>query len=225
MSETITQTTQDYLKAIYDLSTQDGLACTSAMAERLGIAPASVTGMLQRLANLNPPLIIYRKHFGVILTPEGERAALEVIRRHRLIESYLHQSLGYAWDEVHDEADRLEHAISQNFEARIAKALGEPQRDPHGEPIPSVDLVMPPDETTPLSEVRPPHTAIIRSVRSGKPALLRHLEELGLLPGVLIETLDYSEFDRNLQLLVGRQAQPIVLGQPVTEQIFVEVIK
>jgi DtxR family Mn-dependent transcriptional regulator len=225
MEETLTQTTQDYLKAIYDLTTHDGLASTSALAARLGVAPASVTGMLQRLASLTPPLIVYRRHHGVILTPEGTRAALEVIRHHRLIESYLHQSLGYGWDEVHAEADRLEHAISEDFEARIAKALGEPQRDPHGEPIPSVDLVMPPDDTTPLCNLRPPQVAIIRRVRSADPALLRHLEGLGLLPGIQIEALAYSEFDRNLQLLVSKQAQPIVLGQTITEQIFVEIIK
>src|SRR5512137_1063069 len=120
MNETLTTSIQDYLKAIYALTGDGGEASTTALAGRLGVAPASVTGMLQKLAGLTPPLIVYRKHQGARLTPEGERAALEVLRHHRLLEAYLVESLGYSWDAVHEEACRLEHVISEDFEARIA---------------------------------------------------------------------------------------------------------
>src|SRR5258705_3704869 len=173
-TEPLTRNIQDYLKAIYSLAESDGSASTTALAARLGIAPASVTGMIQKLATSTPPLVVYRKHQGVTLTPEGERAALEVIRHHRLIETYLVETLGYRWDEVHVEADRLEHAISENLEARIAAALGNPVRDPHGELIPTVDLTMPADADAPLSLLRPPQKAVILRVRSDDPALLRH---------------------------------------------------
>lgn len=221
----LTNSIQDYLKVIYELTSDGQPASTTALAARLDIAPASVTGMMQKLATSKSPLIRYRKHQGAMLTAAGKRAALEVIRHHRLIEAWLVQTLGYRWDEVHEEAERLEHVISEEMEARIAKTLGEPLCDPHGEPIPSVDLIMPPDDTTPLSRLRPPLMAVIRRVRSADPALLRYLEELGLLPGTQIEALDYSQFDGNLQLHVGKQAHSIVLGQKITEQIFVEVIQ
>ena len=137
MTEPLTAPIQDYLKAIYELSARHGSASTTALAERMGVAPASVTGMIQRLAAAEPPLVVYRKYQGVTLTPEGERAALKVIRSHRLLETYLVQVLGYGWDAVHEEACRLEHVISDDFEARIAAALGEPaarparRADPH----------------------------------------------------------------------------------------------
>ena len=122
MSEVITQSIQDYLKHIYELNEHGGTASTNDLAARLNIAPASVTGMLQKLANSKPPLVIYKKHQGVTLTINGEKAALEVIRHHRLLETFLVNTLGYSWDEVHREADKLEHVISEDFEARMAKA-------------------------------------------------------------------------------------------------------
>jgi len=131
MTEPLTAPIQDYLKAIYELSARQSSASTSALAERMGVTPASVTGMIQRLAAAQPPLVAYRKYQGVTLTPAGEREALKVIRSHRLLEAYLVQELGYSWDTVHEEACRLEHVISDDFERRIAEALGEPQRDPH----------------------------------------------------------------------------------------------
>jgi DtxR family Mn-dependent transcriptional regulator len=139
MSESLTDSIQDYLKIIYELTVSGEAASTTALAERLGIAPGSVTGMLQKLSSVRPALVSYQKYQGVTLTDAGRRAALKVIRHHRLIEAWLVQSLGYAWDEVHNEAERLEHVISEDFEMRIAAALGHPQRDPHGEPIPSVE--------------------------------------------------------------------------------------
>ena len=222
MEQTLTTSIQDYLKTIYDLVENDGTASTTALSTRLGVAPASVTGMIQKLAMATPPLVIYRKHQGVTLTPEGERAALEVIRHHRLIEAYLVTMLGYSWDNVHDEADRLEHVISEDFEARIAEALGHPERDPHGEPIPTVDLTMPAEADMPLSALRPPQKAVILRVRSEDPALLRHIESLGLIPGAEVEAAGYSPFDQNLSLRVGESPDPIIVGLAITRQIFVE---
>lgn len=223
MTEPLTQTIQDYLKTIYDLSESDGSASTTALATRLGIAPASVTGMIQRLAGSNPPLVDYRKHQGVTLTPAGERAALEVIRHHRLIETYLVETLGYTWDEVHAEADRLEHVISEDFEARIAAALGNPARDPHGELIPTEDLVMPIDALTPLSALRPPQKAMILRVRADDPAVLRHLESLGLVPSTTVDVVEYSPFDQNLTVKIEGQEKIVVIGLALTGRIFVQV--
>jgi len=222
MEQALTTSIQDYLKTIYDLVENDGSASTTALSTRLGVAPASVTGMIQKLATATPPLVVYRKHQGVTLTLEGERAALEVIRHHRLIETYLVTMLGYSWDEVHAEADRLEHVISEDFEARIAEALGHPERDPHGEPIPSVDLTMPSETDMPLSALRPPQKAVILRVRSGNPDLLRHLESLGLVPGAEVEAVGYSPFDQNLSLRVGQSPDAIIVGLAITRQIFVE---
>jgi DtxR family transcriptional regulator, Mn-dependent transcriptional regulator len=222
MTEPLTQTIQDYLKTIYDLSESEGSASTTALATRLGIAPASVTGMLQRLAGGDPPLVDYRKHQGVTLTLAGKRAALEVIRHHRLIETYLVETLGYTWDKVHAEADRLEHVISEDFEARIAAALGHPTRDPHGELIPTVDLTMPTDAAVPLSALRPPQKAVILRVRADDLALLRHLENLGLVPGAKIKSVAYSPFDQNLELQIGEQGSKVI-GVAISSKIFIEI--
>ncbi|MEW5939888.1 MAG: metal-dependent transcriptional regulator, partial [Chloroflexota bacterium] len=153
----------------------------------------------------------------------GRKAALEVIRHHRLLEAWLAQTLGYSWDEVHEEAERLEHVISEDFEARIAAALGHPTRDPHGEPIPTADLTMPDDDTTPLSALRPPAAAKIQRVDASDPELLRHLETLGLVPGAQIAVTDYSPFDHNLTLKLGTKS--LVLGLNITSRIFIETGK
>lgn len=222
MSEIITQSIQDYLKHIYELNQNGGSASTNDLAARLNIAPASVTGMLQKLASANPPLVVYKKHQGVTLTKNGEKAALEVIRHHRLLESFLVTTLGYAWDEVHGEADKLEHVISEDFEARMAQALGNPTRDPHGELIPTADLTMPADESCPLASLRTDETATVRRVSDDDPALLRHLREIGVIPEVKITVKNYSEFDGNLTIKVEGQKSNVVLGTAVTSQVFVE---
>jgi DtxR family Mn-dependent transcriptional regulator len=222
MTESLTAPIQDYLKAIYELSAGHSSASTRALAERMGVAPASVTGMIQRLAVAAPPLVAYRKYQGVTLTPEGERAALKVIRSHRLLETYLVQVLGYGWDAVHEEACRLEHVISDDFEARIAAALGEPQRDPHGELIPTAQLTMPGDEAQPLADVRPPAQVLVRRVEAEMGDFLRYLETVGLVPGARLEVLEVLPFDQNLRLLV--QGNELVLGPAVTGRVYVEVI-
>jgi DtxR family transcriptional regulator, Mn-dependent transcriptional regulator len=223
MTESLTQTIQDYLKTIYDLSESDGSASTTVLAARLGIAPASVTGMIQRLAGGNPPLVDYRKHQGVTLTLAGKRAALEVIRHHRLLETYLVTILGYEWDNVHEEACKLEHVISEEFEAKIAAALGNPERDPHGELIPTVDLTMPAEAAIQLSALRPPQKAVIVRVRANDPALLRHLNSLGLVPGAELEAIRYSPFDQNLEILTKGQPSKVI-GAAISSQIFVTLV-
>jgi len=223
MEPTLTQSTQDYLKHIFEL-TEDGVpASTNDLAASLGVKPASVTGMIQKLASVEPPLVEYQKHQGVTLTPEGEQAALEVLRHHRLLESWLVQSLGYSWDEVHEEACRLEHVISEDFEARMDAALGHPTHDPHGDPIPTPELIMPTDKTLPLSSLRPDQEVVVQRVIGEDPAFLRHLEGLGLVPGTHIEIKAYSPFDHNLTITVDNKT--VVLGLSITNKIFVEEIK
>ena len=222
MPELLTQSIQDYLKRIYELTESGQLASTNDLARELKIKPASVTGMIQKLAAEKPALVAYQKHQGVTLTASGRKAALEVIRHHRLLETWLVQTLGYSWDEVHEEAEKLEHVISEDLEKRIAAALGHPVRDPHGELIPTEDLKMPSDRSAPLSSLRPNQTAIIQRVDAQDPSLLRHLDNLGLTPGVEIEVSAYSEFDHNLTVKVGRKSN--VLGLNITTKIFVEIL-
>jgi DtxR family Mn-dependent transcriptional regulator len=216
-----TQSVQDYLKRIYELTEGGSPASTNDLARELNVKPASVTGMIQKLAAEKPALVEYQKHQGVTLAPAGKRAALEVIRHHRLLEAWLVQTLGYSWDEVHEEAERLEHVISEDLEQRIAAALGHPTRDPHGELIPTENLVMPDDDSLPLSSLRPSQTATILRVNAHDPSLLRHLNSLGLTPGVQIEVTDYSSFDNNLT--VKAQNKTTVLGLNITTKIFVQV--
>ena len=224
MSKPLTDSVQDYLKIIYEL-TQDGkTASTNALARRLGIAPASVTGMVQKLSAVKPALVSYRKHHGVTLSSAGERAALEVIRHHRLIEAWLVQTLGYSWDEVHNEAEKLEHVISENFEMRIAASLGDPERDPHGEPIPNAELVMPADKSIPLSSMQPEQEAIVRRVDAQEAEFLRYLEELGLIPGAHMRTLSVSPYDQVMRIQIQGQKQTVVLGPAITKRVFIEIL-
>ncbi|SRR5258706_1698109 len=222
MREILTQSIQDYLKHIYELNANGVAASTNDLALRLNIAPASVTGMLQRLASSKPPFVVYKKHQGVTLTKAGEKAALEVIRHHRLLELYLVKALGYSWDEVHHEADKLEHVISEDFESRIAEALGNPTRDPHGELIPTADLTMPTDESRPLASLRTDETATVKRVADDDPALLRHLQEIGIIPEVKVTVKNFSEFDGNLTLQVNGRKSNVVLGKAITTQVFVD---
>lgn len=222
--EYLTDSIQDYLKAIYELTMDGQPASTTALAARLSIAPASVTGMMQKLATSKTPLIRYRKHQGVTLTAAGKRAALEVIRHHRLIEAWLVQTLGYTWDEVHVEAEKLEHVISEDFEARIAAAMGYPLRDPHGEPIPTAELVMPADESVALTSLKAGQVAFIRRVHAQDAGVLRHLEELGLIPGTQVKVLEVSPYDQVMHLRVKRRKEAAILGPAVTNRVFVEVL-
>ena len=211
---------QDYLKRIYELTESGQSASTNDLARELKVKPASVTGMIQKLAAETPALVEYQKHQGVTLTVAGKRAALEVIRHHRLLETWLVQTLGYSWDEVHEEAERLEHVISEDFERRIAAALGHPLRDPHGELIPTEDLKMPLDESTPLSALRKDQSGTILCIKAADADLLRHLTELGLTPNTFIQVTEYSPYDHNLTIRVDKKTH--VLGLSITSKIFIE---
>jgi DtxR family transcriptional regulator, Mn-dependent transcriptional regulator len=179
-----TEAVEDYAKAIYSLSLRGGGApvSNSALAARLGVAPASVTAMLKRMAEQG--LVAHRPYEGVTLTDAGLRVALEVLRHHRLLESYFADVLGMPWDRVHAEAEVLEHYISEDLEQRIDDALGNPSRDPHGDPIPSADLEVEADVGVPLSDVEPGTTGRLVRVSDSDPEMLRFLAERGIQPGV-----------------------------------------
>ena len=220
MEQTLTNSIQDYLKNIYELTENGESASTNALASRLNVKPASVTGMVQKLALAKPALVEYQKHQGVTLTDDGKKAALEVIRHHRLLEAWLVQTLGYTWDEVHEEAEKLEHVISEDFERRIAAAMGHPLRDPHGELITTADLKMPLDDSTPLSSLRPGQLGKVEYVKASEAELLRYLENLGLIPGAEIEVKDHSPFDHNLTVKIGHKS--VVLGLNITSKIYIK---
>ena len=177
----------DYLKAILELGGSDEAQVTSnALAEHLAVRAASVTGMLQKLAAQRQPLVLYEKHRGVKLTAAGKRRAWELVRHHRLLELFLHDVLKYSWDEVHEEAERLEHFISERFEDRVAALLGDPYIDPHGHSIPQKDELGVFGRETLLVDWPLQRPATIVSVSDRDPALLRELERLGIVPGVTL---------------------------------------
>ena len=223
MRKRLSDTVEDYLKMIYKLSADKERVGTGQIAEALEVSPASVTDMFQRLANENPPLLDYIKHQGVKLTNEGRKIALEILRHHRLLELFLHEVLGYSWDQVHAEADRLEHVISEKFEERVAVVLGDPQRGLHGEPIPNRNLEMPDHPTSYLHDMRPEQRGVIHSVSDDDPGFLRFLKTQGLVPGAEFSVVDFSPYDNNLRLQVNGQDQEIVLGASVTAQLKVEI--
>jgi len=214
----------DYLKAIYELAGVDERASTVAIAKKLEVAPASVTGMLRKLAEQDPPWVDYEKHRGACLAPKGRERALEVIRHHRLIELFLHDTLGYEWDEVHDEAEKLEHAISERFEERIAAKLGDPEVDPHGHPIPRKDGTIPTRKETALLDLESGSEAVVSSVSDKNPDLLRYLSKLGIRPGVRLRLVERSPFDGPLMLRVGESDEVTALGFKVSGQIQLEAV-
>ena len=222
MRDHLTHAIEDYLKTIYDLSIVQGRVSTTQLAKSLGVTPASITGMLQKLAASEPPLVDYQKHRGVVLTVEGEKVALEILRTHRLLELFLHKTLGYSWDQVDAEADQLEHVISGEFEERIAQALGDPTHDPHGDPIPTRDLEMPSHAKLCLCELQPGQRGTIQRVRDHDAELLRYLSERGVVPQAAFKVIEHSPFDDNLTLELEGQKNSIVLGPRVVHQIFVE---
>lgn len=208
---------EDYLKAIY-LFTRDGAASTSDIAAQLDVSPASVTGMLKKLDEVG--LVRYESYKGVTLTHSGRKVALEIIRHHRLIETYLAEALGYKWDEVHDEAERLEHHISEELEDRIAKLLGDPLYDPHGDPIPSKEGKMPPDVTERLSDADINETVIVRRVASHDQELLRRLSSHNITLGTQLKLISREEQNKTLTIKVGRTL--IELDINSCEHIFVQ---
>jgi DtxR family Mn-dependent transcriptional regulator len=184
---------EDYAKAIFALQRRErGPVGTSALAERLGISPASVTAMLKRMDEMK--LVDYEPYRGVTLTPTGEKVALEVIRHHRLLEAYLSDALGMPWDRVHDEAEVLEHYISEELEERIATALGDPSRDPHGDPIPDRELALGAESGIPLVELETGESGTFSRVSDSDPEMLRYLAEQGIRPGATLRVTERQPF-------------------------------
>jgi DtxR family Mn-dependent transcriptional regulator len=192
VTESLTRSVEDYLKAIYRLSPEGRPASTSDIAHLLELSAPSVSGMVKRLSELG--LLEHVPYKGVQLTAEGRRAALRMVRRHRLIEAYLVQFLGYSWDTVHEEAERLEHAVTDKLVERMAGALGHPSTDPHGDPIPEADGSIHEPACTPLSDVGVGEIIEIRRVDESQPERLRYLASLGLRPGVVVTLLDRQPF-------------------------------
>ena len=197
----LTDAIQDYIKEIYKLESSGRRVTTSALAQQLDVSAPSVTSMLKKLASLG--LVEHERYRGARLTAHGERVALEVIRHHRLLEQYLSQTLGLPIDALHDEADRLEHALSEDLEARIDRSLGYPTHDPHGDPIPGPDLKLVVSQAMPLSALEPGSKATVSRVPDGDGELLRYLSELKLTPGSRIEVREAAPFEGPLTVRVG----------------------
>jgi DtxR family Mn-dependent transcriptional regulator len=215
------ESTDDYLKAILELSgPEDRPVSSNALAARLGIRAASVSGMLQKLSVARPSFVRYQRHHGVCLSPSGRKRALEIVRRHRLLERFLHDVLDYSWEEVHEEAERLEHFISEKLEDRIAAKLGNPETDPHGHPIPEKGGAVKKRKETPLSMWACGIPAVVSSVSDRHPALLRELARLGLRPGVKI-ILDPGVRNTSLLLRIGSGGTPVRLNKKLAAEIYV----
>ena len=208
---------EDYAKAIYALQRRgEGAVGTSRLAQRLGVTPASATAMLKRLDGLG--LVRHRPYHGVELTPAGERVALEVIRHHRLLESYLSEALGMPWDRVHAEAEVLEHHISEELEALIAAKLGDPSHDPHGDPIPRADLSAPGEGAdAPLAEVKAGATVTFTRVSDSDPAMLRYLDERQIHPGAEITVTGRQPFGG--PLLIEVEGREHALGEQLVRRM------
>ncbi|MGA2274254.1 MAG: metal-dependent transcriptional regulator [Bryobacteraceae bacterium] len=216
-----TESADDYLKAILELGgSRQERVTSNALAQHLGVRAASVTGMLQKLAAQKPPLVKYVKHHGACLTAAGKMRALEVLRHHRLLERFLHDFLDYSWDEVHDEAERLEHFISERFEDRIAAKLGDPETDPHGHPIPERSGALPIRSEVLLSKWACGVPAVVSSVSDRDPVALREMTRLGLRPGVaiVVEPGPRSAF---LRVRVADRSDSVRLSQTLSSGIAV----
>lgn len=200
MSQSLTRSAEDYLKAIYALSAE-APASTTQIAERLDLAPASVSGMIRRLSDQR--LLDHEPYRGVVLTPAGRRVALRVLRRHRLIETYLVEFLGYRLDDVHAEADRMEHAVSDTLVERMAAALGHPCVDPHGDPIPDRHGRFDEVDYTPLPNLALGEDADLRRVDISDADRLRYIAGAGLVPGATVRLVDSQPFDGPVTVRVG----------------------
>jgi DtxR family transcriptional regulator, Mn-dependent transcriptional regulator len=215
----ITGPIEDYLKAIYDIELQGGAASTNEIATRLSFAPGSVTGMVRRLADLG--LLSYERYHGVRLTQAGRRAALRTLRRHRVIESYLVNALGYDWDGVHDEAERLEHAASDDLIDRMAAAIGEPSVDPHGAPIPTREGAIDETQYCTLADLGPGHRVRVVRVTDEDPEVLRYFAELGIRPGASLAVLA-REYDGPITVAMGDER--LSLGTGLAGRVMVDLV-
>jgi len=219
--DTVTSAVEDYAKAIYALETrEDAAVSNNALAERLGVTAASASAMVKKLAGLG--LVRHEPYKGVQLSPKGARLALEVIRHHRLLELYLAEDLGVPWDRVHDEAEVLEHVLSEELEDLIAAKLGDPTHDPHGDPIPTRDLVMEETPSIALAALEPGASGTFVRISDADPAMLRYLAERGIAPGACFEVVDkhpfggpvFATFGDEVHVLGGRLAEAMRVEAP-----------
>lgn len=214
----VSRSAQDYLKAIYRLGDGAGPVLTSRLAEELGVAAPSATNMIGKLAEAG--MLRHTRYRGVELTERGAAVALEVIRHHRLWELFLHRALGVPIDQLHAEAERLEHELSDALEERMARLLGDPTHDPHGDPIPTRDGTLADAEYPTLASLAVGGACVVRRVPDRDPELLRYIGSLGLLPGAEIELRAREPFDGPLTLRVG--AGERVIGHELATRIRVE---
>jgi len=212
-----TQAVEDYLKVIYDLSRGGGTVTTSAISTRLAVAAATVTGMVKKLATLN--LVTHEHYRGVALTDAGRKIALEVIRHHRLVERYLHEAMGVPWDQVHVEAEKWEHVLSEELEERMDEILGNPTTDPHGSPIPTRDLEVEEREYSLLSCLVAGQRGKVAEVGDEDAAMLRYFADLGLFPDAEVEVVAVAPFDGPMTLRVAGHERSI--GRPAAEHIYI----
>ncbi len=212
---------EDYLKAIFALTEHDDTATTSDIASALNVQPASVSGMMKRLTDLG--VAEHEPYRGVSLTPSGRREALRVVRRHRIIETYLSVRLGYSWDDVHEEAERLEHAASDGLVERMADALKNPRHDPHGAPIPTRGGEIDSTSYPTLADSDATGPVRIRSVRDDEPERLRYLEAKGLLPGVVLAVEERAPFNGPVTVrLGGPDGESQAIGFDLARRIFID---
>lgn len=215
--ESYSKANEDFLKAVYLLQQEHDRVQTSVLAEALGISAPSTTEMAKKLAKAN--LIIHEPYRGVHLTAAGERVALEIVRNHRLLELFLVQTLGYSWDEVHEEAEQLEHAVSDRLIQRIAEYLGNPRYDPHGDPIPGPEGDIHARELTPLSDWPVGEKGLVARLRDQSPDMLRYLDEKGLVIAAQVRVLKTDPFEGPLTLLVDGSEQ--VIGVKVAQYVLI----
>ncbi len=215
----ITPPVEDYLKAIYSVAHEGNAerVSTSAIAERMDVSAASATNMMQKLAEMR--LVDYVPYKGVALTSAGEKIALEVIRHHRLIELYLAEALGYSWDTVHDEAERLEHVISEEFEDRIDAMLGHPTTDPHGDPIPPKSGGLPTETLRPLSDVAVGESVVVQRVSDRDGAVLRRLSSLAIHPGVRVRVIGHAP--RGGPITLDLDEIPVSIDEALARRVYV----
>jgi DtxR family Mn-dependent transcriptional regulator len=219
----LTRSVEDYLKAIYHLSSQGGFAATSDIAAQLEVAPPSVSGMVKRLSETG--LIEHVPYRGVQLTQQGRRAALKMIRRHRILEVYLTQQLGYDWDSVHEEAERLEHAVSDQLIERMSAALGHPRYDPHGAPIPTADGEIEEIELVSLADAPVGAELELREVGTQDPARLRYYAEQGLVPGVRLSVTERQPFNGPTTVFLYAAEASRVVGRELAQGLLCQEMK
>src|ERR1700681_1458043 len=216
-----TRSQEDYLKALYQLHGDQRPVPTRELAQRLGISSPSVSEMVTRLNSQG--LVEHDRYRGQQLTRGGRKVALELVRHHRLLEMFLVQILGYSWDEVHDEAERLEHVISERMEQRIFELLGRPELDPHGHAIPTLGGKVRPLSERPLSECRVGEKVIVQVVSDDDPAKLRELDRRGLVPGTHIEVVAESKFESPITVRIKGHRASVPLG--LARAVFVEEMR